>query len=380
MSEYWVSKKRYFCKYCETYIADDAPSRQHHENGMRHKGSVERFIRGIYKAGEKQKKDSEEEKREMARVEQVCVDQLITTDGSMFSKAANAAFAQDVSAGLAKPGSGPVASTSKAPRKPAPKPSNPFANYSTAESLGYTDPDAERITAELEIRRSQGVAGEWQILDSTPESSMGEPSEGSTLTAVGAGVKREAEATLEDDSRTFKLRKKIMAPGLGEIYDPGLIPIKVKKKEEPEELISSPLATIMPSTSTPSDVGLPKWTSISLKRRDPEIEDERACNSSKTNENSVGVKTEDNLPNSSSSGTSQWVKIEWNRTGELVVKDSLDPVKTEPAEPAVTRPSIATFPSAPLDERSPSVPPAAESNGSLFKKRKTPLSASRARR
>ena len=70
MSEYWVSKKKYFCKYCDIYIADDAPSRQQHENGLRHKGNVERFVRGIYKAGEKHKKDLEEEKREMKRVEQ----------------------------------------------------------------------------------------------------------------------------------------------------------------------------------------------------------------------------------------------------------------------------------------------------------------------
>ena len=71
MSEYWVSKKRYFCKYCDVYIADDVPSRQHHENGLRHKGNVERFVRGLYKAGEKRKKDAEEEKREMRRIEQV---------------------------------------------------------------------------------------------------------------------------------------------------------------------------------------------------------------------------------------------------------------------------------------------------------------------
>jgi WW domain-binding protein 4 len=70
MSEYWVSKKKNFCKYCDIYIADDIPSRQQHENGLRHKGNVERFVRGIYKAGEKNKKDLEEEKREMKRVEQ----------------------------------------------------------------------------------------------------------------------------------------------------------------------------------------------------------------------------------------------------------------------------------------------------------------------
>lgn len=71
MSEYWVSKKKYFCKYCETYIADDAPSRQQHENGLRHKGNLDRFIRGLYKAGEQRKKDEIEEKRELARIEQV---------------------------------------------------------------------------------------------------------------------------------------------------------------------------------------------------------------------------------------------------------------------------------------------------------------------
>ena len=71
MSEYWVAHKKYFCKYCNIYIADDKPSRTQHEGGLRHKGNVERFVRGLYKAGEKKKQDLEEEKREMARVERV---------------------------------------------------------------------------------------------------------------------------------------------------------------------------------------------------------------------------------------------------------------------------------------------------------------------
>jgi WW domain-binding protein 4 len=71
MSEYWVSHKKYFCKYCEIFIADDAPSRQQHENGLRHQGNRDRFVRGLYKESEKRAKDSEEEKREMARVDRV---------------------------------------------------------------------------------------------------------------------------------------------------------------------------------------------------------------------------------------------------------------------------------------------------------------------
>ena len=71
MSEYWVSHKKYLCKYCNIYIADDAPSRRQHETGLKHKGNVERFVRGLYKAGEKRKQDLDEEKREIARIEKV---------------------------------------------------------------------------------------------------------------------------------------------------------------------------------------------------------------------------------------------------------------------------------------------------------------------
>lgn len=71
-SEYWVSNKKYWCKYCEIYIADDAPSRSQHENGLRHQGSKERYIKNLYKTGEKKKREEEEEKREMARIDQVC--------------------------------------------------------------------------------------------------------------------------------------------------------------------------------------------------------------------------------------------------------------------------------------------------------------------
>ncbi|KAI0662336.1 hypothetical protein C8Q70DRAFT_1051797 [Cubamyces menziesii] len=138
---------KYFCKYCNIYIADDAPSRRQHESGLRHKGNVERFVRGLYKSGEKRKQDLEEEKREMARVE----------------KAAQAAYAQDVGAGLVKPGSSSTAagpSTGSAgPKTAAPKPSDPYANYTTAEFLGIKDPDEERRKAEAARRQQEGVAG-----------------------------------------------------------------------------------------------------------------------------------------------------------------------------------------------------------------------------
>ncbi|KAF8919945.1 hypothetical protein CPB85DRAFT_1276120 [Mucidula mucida] len=195
MSEYWVSKKKYFCKYCDIYIADDAPSRQQHENGLRHKGNRDRFIRGLYKEGERRKKDQEEEKREMARVE----------------LAAQAAFAQDVGSGRARPSmSNTASSSSSESSKPRPQSSNPFANYSTAASLGFSDPDAERIAALAQQKRSEGViSSAWEVVE-TPPATVEEPA---ADTALG---KRPADEQ-EDAAREFKIRKRTLDAGLGKI-------------------------------------------------------------------------------------------------------------------------------------------------------------------
>ncbi|GLB37686.1 putative U1 zinc finger [Lyophyllum shimeji] len=289
MSEYWVSKKKYFCKYCEIYIADDAPSRQQHENGLRHKGNLERFIRGIYKTSEKRRKDLEEEKRDMARVDQ----------------AAQAAYAQDVAAGRAKPGLIPVASTSSAAaKKPALKPSNPWANYSTAASLGYQDPDAERAAAEAERRRTQGLAGEWQVVATIspptapePEDELDENDKKPVIADAGerTGVKREAEQPpAEEDARQFKLRKRTWGAGLGEVYDPGVIPIKLKKKKEPE---TPPVPAESASTSA-SAANLTSTSTDTLKPTD----------------------------------SLKWTKVQWKRAGDVV--------KEEPQEPPVTLASL----------------------------------------
>jgi len=148
----------------------------------------------------------------------------------------------------------PLASTSSTPRRPPPKPSNLYANYSTAASLGYSDPDAERFTAEMGRRRTEGVAGDWQVVTASPTT----PAE--TLEpAAGHTLKHGAEFAVDDeDGRQFKLRKKTLNVGLGEIYDPGIIPVALKKKE-----ITPPLeVTGMPSVPTDTR----KWTPVQWRR------------------------------------------------------------------------------------------------------------------
>ncbi|KAA1473989.1 hypothetical protein DENSPDRAFT_780857 [Dentipellis sp. KUC8613] len=356
MSEYWVSKKRYFCQYCEIYITDDAPSRQHHENGMRHKGNKERFVRSLYKAGEKRKKDAEEEKREMVRIEQ----------------AAQAAFSQDVGAGHAKASSSSVlasaaAAAASSSKKPPPRPTDKFANYSTAQSLGYTDPDLERAQAEAERRRSQGVAGEWQYVQSTPPPASGsreasadvhdETKAGAGTAAVSEDRKRSADVLDDGDEsgRGWKLRKKTATVGLGELYDPGLIPIKLKpKKEDVKEDVSQPQSSGIigedasrlaagagPATEGPAPSSVPKWTATKWRKAGEEDKGDSTVSSIKP---SAAIDT-----------------------------DKVKEGSTEISDPP--RENVKLEESAPV-KLEPSVEPQLEnaSAGSLFRKRRLPAS------
>ncbi|GAA6010961.1 hypothetical protein JCM11491_005883 [Sporobolomyces phaffii] len=148
MSEYWISRDKYYCKYCKIYIADDKPSRIQHETGFRHKGNYERYIRDIYKRGARDAKDKVEEAREIARID----------------AAAKAAMGIEPDSEEA-----PVASTSKTPAAPPPpKPSDPYANYTTAESLGYKDDAAEQKKEEADLRKKEGTIGQWQKVAKRP--------------------------------------------------------------------------------------------------------------------------------------------------------------------------------------------------------------------
>ena len=342
MSEYWVSKKKYFCRYCDVYIADDAPSRSHHENGMRHKGNKERFVKGLYKAGEKKKKDLEEEKREMRNVE----------------AAAQRAYALDVGAGRAGPsGSSLPEPKPKAAAAPPKKPSNPYANYTTAASLGYTDPDTERYQAELERRRTQGVAGAWELLpvastsNSTPPPAAPEDGDRKPPTLdidIPTGEKRPAEVVADDDDdgRAWKLRKKTAR--LGDDYDPGAIPIKIKPRVAKEDLVKS------------------------------ESSDNMSATNEATTSNGIVPATESVL---TSTEVPKWTKIQWKKAATEPAKASSSSVTTSTLEsttdaPTISKPIIDNVPaSESVGEPIPPAPPSDAGSG-LFKKRKAPAGGS----
>ncbi|KAI0268882.1 hypothetical protein BC834DRAFT_1040162 [Gloeopeniophorella convolvens] len=344
MSEYWVSKKRYFCKYCDVYIADDAPSRQHHENGLRHKGNVERFVRGLYKTGEKRKKEAEEEKREMQRIEQ----------------AAGAAFAQDVGAGRARfTTTAGTATSAEASSSQKPRKAGGISDYSTAESLGYTDPDIERARAEAERRRTQGVVGDWQYVEpAATEPAV--PNEHDQIEGdrprsdadPDANNKRPAPDEADEEEGRWKLRKKATAVGLGEIYDPGIISIKPKVKAEVKEEETNGQAN--PAGAVPASAGgetkataAPKWTPVRWKKAGEPVD--------------AIAEAADATPVADSAALP-----------EEVIKTEVDDTAPEvnPHQTLVTDSTIKSEEIAPLKVEEPEAS-AASPAGSLFRKRKT---------
>ncbi|KAL7420526.1 hypothetical protein Q5752_004477 [Cryptotrichosporon argae] len=154
MSEYWVSKKQYWCKYCDIYIRDDAPSRRLHEAGLKHQGNKERYIRDLYKSGGQAKRDKEEAAKEMARIE----------------AAANKAFANDIGSSHSAFHTPKLHPSASAPARPSAPPADKFANYSTAEQLGLADASAETAyEIEKAIGARPGRAGEWEEVDAGAE-------------------------------------------------------------------------------------------------------------------------------------------------------------------------------------------------------------------
>ena len=293
----------------------------------------------------------------------------------LHAKAAGAAFAQDVGAGRAhftattSSSSSTVASSSNKPKK-----SGGISDYSTPESLGYTDPDVERARAEAERRRTQGVAGDWQMVESTPTESPSGTGEESTQhaddmqSAEGnqgtSSNKRTVPDPADEDEGRWKLRKKMTSVGLGEIYDPGIITIKPKVKAEAVKEDEKVGQGKQPSdgTSRPEDTKAttrPKWAPVKWKKAGESVDDTSRAMGSGAGD-ALPIDGAPLVPAGPSNADKDPAPAPATDTS---VKEEPSPVKVEEA----TTPSVKT----------------ASSGGSLFRKRKAPLgggASSRGRR
>ncbi|KAH7129902.1 hypothetical protein B0J13DRAFT_588149 [Dactylonectria estremocensis] len=68
MSEYWKSTPKYWCKHCSCYVRDTKLERQNHEVTGKHQGALKRFLRDLHRGHEREERDKERARREVARV------------------------------------------------------------------------------------------------------------------------------------------------------------------------------------------------------------------------------------------------------------------------------------------------------------------------
>ncbi|KAG9256728.1 uncharacterized protein F5Z01DRAFT_486005 [Emericellopsis atlantica] len=68
MSEHWKSTPKYWCKHCSCYIRDTKLERQNHESTARHQGNLKRFLRDLHRGHEKEEREKDRAKQEVARL------------------------------------------------------------------------------------------------------------------------------------------------------------------------------------------------------------------------------------------------------------------------------------------------------------------------
>lgn len=68
MSEYWKSTPKYWCKFCSTYVRDTKFDRTQHDATPKHQNSIQRSLRTLHKENEREARDKDRAKAEVARL------------------------------------------------------------------------------------------------------------------------------------------------------------------------------------------------------------------------------------------------------------------------------------------------------------------------
>lgn len=172
MSEYWKSTPKYWCKHCKTYVRDTKLEKTNHEATPKHQGNLKRFLRDLHRGHEKDEKDKERAKAEVARLNGMSM------------------------------GSGSGESSSGFRRGPTPSLPKPQATASQRKQqmaqlaeMGIAIPD--------EFRPDMAMAGEWQVTSERIIESEGEKKPD----AIALGVrKREPGDADEEEIEAKKSR------------------------------------------------------------------------------------------------------------------------------------------------------------------------------
>ncbi|KAI4795009.1 hypothetical protein E4T44_11128 [Aureobasidium sp. EXF-8845] len=181
MSEYWKSTPKYWCKFCSTYVRDTTLEKKSHEATPKHQGNIQRSLRDIHKRTEREDREKQRAKDEVARLN-----------------------------GLVSGKQQPQISVASGSQPPAPKLKStaPSAPASVAERKRQMEQLAAMgVAIPEEYRRDMSIQGEWATVAERPvysrpiKSTSGD--EDDDTKAVGVRKRK-----LEDDEDKLNLAPK----------------------------------------------------------------------------------------------------------------------------------------------------------------------------
>ncbi|KAG9230551.1 hypothetical protein BJ875DRAFT_471901 [Amylocarpus encephaloides] len=173
MSEYWKSTPKYWCKHCKLFVRDTKADRTNHDATPKHQGNLKRFVRDLHRGFEKDEREKERAKNEVARLNGIVTGRGASSSGSGFGRG---------------------------PTPPVPKPQATAAQrkqqLAQLVEMGIGIPD--------EFRPDMAMAGEWQV---TSERVI-EPEGEKDPAAMAMGVKkRPLTEEEEEEKQEFENKK-----------------------------------------------------------------------------------------------------------------------------------------------------------------------------
>lgn len=176
MSEYWKSTERYWCKHCKLFVKDTKIERQNHDATPRHQGNLKRFVRDLHKNNEREEREKQRAKDEVARL-------------------------NGVVAGVPGPSRSSSSSVyGNAPGRPVLKPQGGISQKEQLQQLvdlGVAIPD--------EFRKELSMTGNWQTVS---ERLIDPGSEGKAVDSIGFGVRKREGREDEDEEEESRETKK----------------------------------------------------------------------------------------------------------------------------------------------------------------------------
>ncbi|KAF8423353.1 hypothetical protein EV426DRAFT_603171 [Tirmania nivea] len=169
MSEYWKSTPKYWCKHCKTFVVDTKLSRTQHDATAKHQGALNRFLRDLHRANERETVSKHAARKEVERLNAL-------TSGKPLTAAGRAGTTTTT-----KWASSSTQPVSEAEQK---------AQLKQLESLGVALPE--------EFRKEVALPGEWMATASEGAQKRG------TLSSKG----KQAEEDSKDAIKKEILRKR----------------------------------------------------------------------------------------------------------------------------------------------------------------------------